>query len=220
MVSIKSGTKSHRQILIALTLCLILLPVHSTMAAPAKTATEKEVVENFIAAVSGRDNSAKSKDSFDAAAQHMDFDEMAKRAFGETLWAKFSVSEQKEVAQLFRRLMQIRFYPRWNRVFQKAIFEITSQTKKGADSIVAGNLYQCDKKSALTFRLTKTSDGFKLVNMHVRDKDMLERTSVRLKRTLNQKGTGGLISHLRKRIEEAPKNSANKSAPEELISGD
>lgn len=219
-MSLKSATKSHHQILIALALCFSLLPMRSTIAAPSKVPSEKEVVENFIADVGRDDSATKSKDSFNAAAQHMDFEEMARRAFGEAGWAKFSAAEQKEVVQLFRRLMQVRFYPRWHRVFKKGIFKITAQSKKGADSLVAGNLYLDDQERALIFRLAKTGDAFKLINMSIKDKDMLERTSVRLKRTLKQKGTTGLIAHLRKRIEEAPKTSGDKAEPEELVSGD
>lgn len=202
---------------IAFLLCIQAAP-HAVAASP-KQATEKEVVETFIAEVSRPDGAPKAKDSFNDAAQNMDFEEMAKRAFGESGWPKFSAGEQKEVTTLFRRLIQIRFYPRWRRIFQKGHFEFISQSKQGGDTLVAGKLNLDGKKSALTFRLAKTHESFRLVSMSVKDKDLLERTSVRLKRGLSQKGAAGLIAHLKKRTAETPKDAADKPKLEELISG-
>lgn len=183
-----------------------------------KDSSEKEMVEGFIAAVTRPDADKNAKSGFDEAAQLMAFDEMAKRAFGEAGWPKFTPAEQKEIVVLFRRLIEIRFYPRWRRVFQSGKFEV-ADVQKGADSIVSGNLNTDGRKSALSFRLTKTPEGYKFVSMSVKDKDMLERTSVRLKRGLANKGAAGLIAHLRKRTQEAQKDSNYKPPLEELISG-
>ncbi|MBA3994291.1 MAG: hypothetical protein C0469_12255 [Cyanobacteria bacterium DS2.3.42] len=215
----ESAKKLHQLILIPVVFCLCIQFVPRAVAASSKPATEKDVVETFIADVSRSDSAPKAKDSFKDAAQSMDFEEMAKRAFGESGWPKFTAGEQKEVATLFKRLIQIRFYPRWRRVFQKGHFEFISQSKQGSDSLVVGRLDLDGKKSALTFRLIKSNDSFKLVSMSVKDKDLLERTSVRLKRGLSQKGAAGLIAHLRKRTNESSKETAEKPRLEELISG-
>jgi ABC-type transporter MlaC component len=183
-----------------------------------KDCSEKEMVEGFIAAVTRPDADKHAKAGFDEAAQLMAFDEMAKRAFGDAGWPKFSPAEQKEIVVLFRRLIEIRFYPRWRRVFQNGKFEV-EDVQKGADSIVSGSLNADGRKSALSFRLTKTPEGYRLVSMSVKEKDMLERTSVRLKRGLANKGAAGLIAHLRKRTQEAQKDSNYKPPLEELISG-
>lgn len=219
MLVLGNAKKLHQLILIPAGLLLCLQFASMALSAPSKQVTEKEVVETFIAEVSRSDSAPKAKDSFNDAAQNMDFDEMAKRAFGESGWPKFSASEQKEVTTLFRRLIQIRFYPRWRRVFQKGRFEFISQSKQAGDTLVAGKLDVDGRKSTLTFRLAKTHDSFKLVSMSVKDKDLLERTSVRLKRGLSQKGAAGLIAHLKKRTAEAPKDAADKPKLEELISG-
>lgn len=218
-MSFKSATKTHCQGLIAFCLGLSLLLSHCAIAASSKRVTEKELVETFIADVSRVGTEKSGKNTFERAARSMDFEEMAKRAFGESGWPKFSPGEQKEVTALFRRLVQIRYYPRWSRVFQKGRFEITSQSKQGNDSLVAGTLNLDGNKNALTFRLTKVGDDFKLVSMSVRDKDLLERTSVRMKRGLSRKGAAGLIAYLRKRTAEKPKDKDEKLRMEELISG-
>jgi len=80
-----------------------------------KDSSEKEVVEAFLSAVTRTDKDNSAKANFEEVANLMAVDEMAKRAFGEAGWPKFSPVEQKEVTSLFRRLIEIRFYPRWRR---------------------------------------------------------------------------------------------------------
>lgn len=200
--------------------CLLMLgifqPAH---AAEQKAAGEKEAVETFVAAVSRRDSAPDAKNAFRDVAQVMDFEEMAKRSFGDSGWVKFSAAEQKEVTALFKRLIEIRFFPRWRRVFQSGRYEVTGQAKDGADSLVSGALLSGGKKNDLTFRLVKVRDGFRLVSMKLKDKDLLERTSVRMKRGLKQKGAAGLIAHLKKRTEQGPAEVSNKQQLDELISG-
>ncbi len=214
-------TKLHRCSLLVLVLVLGLgsLSGFSGLAVNVKQLSEKEVVGSFITAVSRTDSKKTAKSNFDEAAQNMDFEEMAKRSFGQSGWPKFTAAEQKEVTALFRRLIEIRYYPRWRRIFQNGHFEIVAQTKQDSDALVTGKLDIDGKKSALTFRLVKAIDGFRLISMSVKDKDLLERTSVRLKRGLSQKGAAGLIAHLKRRTKEAPKYAADKPVPEELISG-
>lgn len=193
-------------------------PVPQSVSAIGKDSSEKEVVESFLAAItrSGQDNS---KAAFDEAARYMAFDEMARRAFGETGWPKFSSAEQKEIAGLFRRLIELRFYPRWRRVFQSGQFTMSSQSKQAGDSLVAGTLAAGGGKDLLTFRLIRSPEGFKLVSMSIKDKDMLDRTSHRLKRGLANKGAAGLIAHLRKKTKEVQEDSKHSQPIDELISG-
>ncbi len=192
---------------------------HPVAAATPKIANERQIVETFIAAVSRPDKTPNAKSAFGEVAQNMDFEEMAKRSFGDAGWAKFAPDEQKEVTALFKRLVEIRFYPRWRRVFQNGHFEVSSQSRDGNDSLVLGALQMDGKKSELTFRLSKSREGFRLVSMKVKDKDLLERTSTRMKRGLKRKGAAGLIAYLRKKTEEAPRDVSDKQLPEELISG-
>jgi len=193
-------------------------PVPQSVSATGKESSEREVVESFLSAITrpGQDNS---KAAFDEAAKYMAFDEMAKRAFGETGWPKFSLSEQKEIAQLFRRLIELRFYPRWRRVFQNGRFSVSSQSRQAGDSLLVGNLAAAGGKDLLTFRLIRLPEGFKLVSLSVKDKDMLERTSHRLKRGLANKGAAGLIAHLRKKTKEVQEDSKSSAQIDELISG-
>lgn len=192
----------------------------AALALSPKAQTEKDVVETFIAAVSKSEPSKSGTKAFDDAAQYMDFEEMARRGFGDAGWAKFSPEEQKEITSLFRKLMQLRFFPRWRRVFQSGHFSITQTVKQGTDSLVTGNLKMEGKQNALAFRVAKTHDGYKLVSMSVKDKDLLDRTSVRLKRGLKHKGAQGLIAHLRKKTAEASKAGSKDAQLEELISGE
>ena len=183
------------------------------------TLTETEVVESFLSAVNCSPKDRSTKGGFDQAARFMAFDEMAKRSFGEAGWPKFSSAEQRELTSLFRRLIEIRFYPRWRRVFEKAHFSAASQAKQGEDTVVSGTLISDGKKSALSFRLTRTPAGLKLISMSVKNKDMLERTSARLQKGLANKGAAGLIAHLKKRTQEARKAGSEDQQLEELISG-
>jgi len=208
-----------RKILVLLASFLCLGQAHCASFAAPRMGGEKEVVETFIATVSRPDTQAKSKNSFNDAAQSMDFEEMARRSFGESEWMKFTAEEQKEVTVLFRRLMQVRFYPRWRRVFQNGHYQVTAVTRHGDDSLVSGKLNSQNKYSDLSFRLIKRHDGFKLISMAVKDKDLLERTSVRLKRGLKNRGAKGLIAHLKKKTAEISPDSSDKAALEELISG-
>lgn len=199
-----------------LAVSITLLLAHISVAAPSKNATDREFVEYFVTTVSLPSTSKNYKGTFEDLAKCMDFEEMAKRCFGNDDWPKFKSDEQKEVTKLFRRLIQTRFYPRWQRVFQKGRFDISSLSKQNEDSIVAGTLSLDGKQTPMTFRLVHTRDGFKFVSMAVKDKDLLERTSVRLKKSLAQKGTAGLIAHLKKRNQEAAKNptAAAEAKPE------
>lgn len=200
---------------VALSFLLSVAMLQSTLAA----SSEKEIVEKFISSVARPDKTPNARNAFRDAAQSMDFEEMARRSFGDAGWAKFSSEERKEVTALFRRLVEIRFYPRWRRVFQNGRYEVSSQTREGSDALVSGALQMGGKKSDLTFRLAKGREGFRLVSMKVNDKDMLERTSVRLKRGLKQRGAAGLIAHLKKKTEESPRDVSDKARLEELISG-
>jgi len=192
-------------------------PLQPAFSAPAKSPNEKELIESFIAAVSKPDAAA--KNTFSDVAQNMDFEEMAKRSFGDAGWTKFSLEEQKEVVGLFKRLVEIRFYPRWRRVFQNGKYEMSSQTKEGTDTLVAGTLQLSGKTNGLTFRLVNSRNGFKLVSMAVKDKDLLERTAVRMKRGLKHKGAAGLIAHLKKKTADGTTTVSDKAQLEELISG-
>lgn len=193
-------------------------PAPQSVSAIGKDSSEREVVEAFLSAITRR-GQENSQAAFDDAAQYMAFDEMARRAFGETGWPKFSSAEQKEIAGLFRRLIELRFYPRWRRVFQSGRFSMSSQSKQAGDSLVAGTLSAEGRKDLLTFRLIRSAEGFKLVSMSVKGKDMLDRTSHRLKRGLANKGAAGLIAHLRKKTKEVQQDAKNSPQIEELISG-
>lgn len=185
----------------------------------AKHATGKEVVSAFLHAFShsGKEKSADS--TFAEVSKSMDFDEMVRRSFGNKSWAKFSESEKKEFLALFKRLIQIRYYPRWSRIFQSGHFDSKTETKAGKDVLVAGTLKLDGKENQLSFRLVNDADGLKLVSMAVEDKDLLERTSAKLKRGLAHKGTKGLIAHLQKKTSEPPKELSAKAHLDDLISG-
>ena len=189
-----------------------------------KKQTEKEVVQEFIATVTRSDTATTRKNTFNVAAVHMDFDEMARRAFGDAGWSTFSVADQKEVTQLFRKLMQNRYFIRWRRVFSDGKYEIKSalkDTKVKTDAVVSGTLILSGsgKKSDVNFRLVETAEGPKIISMTVSGKDLLERTSTRLQRALKNKGAKGLIAHLKKKNAESPAEFKPVANPDELVSG-
>ena len=195
---------------------------HSPAMCAEKKPTEKDVVQDFIATVTRKDTVTTRKNTFNDAAVHMDFDEMARRAFGDVGWSTFSAADQKEVAQLFRKVMQNRYFIRWRRVFSDGKYEIKSavrDSKVKTDSVVSGTLNLSGKKSDVNFRLVETTEGPKIISMMVSGKDLLERTSTRLQRSLKNKGAKGLIAHLRRKTAEKPADLNQVSNPDELVSG-
>ncbi len=191
----------------------------SAMSAEEKKQTEKDVVLQFISTVTRTDSMATRKNTFNDAAVHMDFNEMAKRAFGDSGWATFSTADQKEVTQLFRQMLQNRYFVRWRRVFSDGKYEVKSTNKDKKEASVIGLLKLSGKKSDVNFRLVETADGPKIISMVVSGKDLLERTSIRLKRALKNKGAKGLIAYLKKRTAEKSADFNQVPSPDELISG-
>lgn len=211
-------------------LCSLLISIGSFSSVPAvcaspnsseksKSASGKEVVANFLSSFS-HSAKVKSPDStFVEVSKLMDFDEMVHRSFGDAEWEKFTDAEKKEFSALFKRLIQIRYYPRWSRIFQTGHFDSKTEGKSGQDTLVKGTLKLDGKSSQLTFRLVKDADGLKLVSMEIDQKDLLERTSAKLKRGLSRKGAKGLILHLRKKTSEPLRGSTSKPQLDDLISG-
>lgn len=184
-----------------------------------KGATGKDVVATFLNSFA-RTTKAKSPDStFVEVSKAMDFDEMVRRSFGEADWEKFTDAEKKELSVLFKKLIQIRYYPRWSRIFRNGHFDYKAESISGKDTLVKGTLKLDGKNSQLTFRLFKNTDGLKLISMAINDKDLLERTSIKLKRGLSRKGTKELILHLRKKTSEPMKGSPSEPQLDDLVPG-
>ncbi|MBC7999143.1 MAG: ABC transporter substrate-binding protein [Leptolyngbya sp.] len=184
-----------------------------------KTANGKEAVANFLNSFTPSTKVKSPELTFVEVAKSMDFDEMVHRSFGEAEWEKFTDAEKKELSTLFKKLIQIRYYPRWSRIFQAGHFDSKTEGKSGQDTLVKGTLKLDGKSSQLTFRLAKDADSLKLISMAIDEKDLLERTSIKLKRGLSRKGAKGLILHLRKKTSESLKGSTSKPQLDDLISG-
>lgn len=131
------------------------------------------------------------------ATRYIDYETMAEVALGKPQWAKLSSTQQHDFVAALRRLVEHRYYKRWQRIFENGKLSHLSESKQGSDIRVISLLIVGKKKDRLTWRLASREGDLRIISLAVGDRDLLTRVGERLRTHLNRKGIVSLIAWLR-----------------------
>lgn len=133
---------------------------------------------------------------FKEVAKVIDYDEMSEKALG-LHWDKLSPTERKEFSSTFRRLIEERYYKRWHRIFNSAELAYKSEVPTGGDLYIKTLMTVGSKQDNVVWRLSSRSGGYKIINIAVNQKDLLQRLSDRLDQRMRKDTFKGVLTWMR-----------------------
>lgn len=142
------------------------------------------------------------KSLLDELNRYIDYGEMAERSLGQ-YWFELSSLERKEYTFVLRKLIEERYYPRWHKIFSRGKIEKLKEVDT-EDSLYVKTAFTVGKKSdLLVWRLSKRQGTglAKIISIAVDDKDLLTRTSLRVKKIIAKKGFKKLIAWMKDEAE-------------------
>lgn len=133
---------------------------------------------------------------FKEVAKVIDYDEMSEKALG-THWDKLSPAERLEFSSTFQRLIEERYYKRWHRIFNSAQLAYKSEVPQDGDLYIKTLMTVGKKQDTVVWRLSSRSGNFKIINIAVNQKDLLQRLSDRLDQRMRKDTFKGVLTWMR-----------------------
>jgi Toluene tolerance, Ttg2. len=164
--------------------------------------TVEKVVGIFATWQGKKPNSAISS----AASEYIDYSEMAERALGRQ-WNKIDAGEKREFVNLFTRVIEERYYPRWHKVFSRGKLEYVKDAPLPDGVRVTTLCTVGKKKDTIVWQLSKRSGTYKVVSLAVDDKDLVTRIGSRLQKHMAGESFDKLIAWMKDEFELKDKSS-------------
>ncbi len=133
---------------------------------------------------------------FKEVAKVIDYDEMSEKALG-VHWDKLSPTERNEFSSTFRRLIEERYYKRWHRIFNSAELAYKSEVPTDGDLYIKTLMTVGNKQDNVVWRLSSRSGSYKIINIAVNQKDLLQRLSDRLDQRMRKDSFKGVLTWMR-----------------------
>jgi len=192
---------------------LVLLMVLFLGGTAANAQTGKSVVQDLVTLFSGWSGDDDDRSIYEPAARRIDYQEMAETSIGQGQWNKLNATQKREFVSALRRLVENRYYPRWHNIFYKGKLTILSEVTTRNELSVKTLLSLGKKKSYVTWRMHRNSNGEPMVvSLTVGEKDLLTRMSVRFQKQIAKSGIDGLIVWLKEKLDIDPNESINSTA--------
>ena len=135
--------------------------------------------------------------SFPAAADLIDFNQIAMRSVGKSQWQTLSSAQKDDLTATIKALVQNRYYPRWQKIFGKGDVTYVSQSRNAGDIMVNTNLRLGHKDEPLVWQLSGDAQKPKVISLGVNDKDLLTKLSSRIQAHESKGGYKAMIAWLK-----------------------
>lgn len=143
----------------------------------------------------------KNKAVLNSAADEIDYQSMTQMLFKPAQWSKLGNADKQQIVAEFRKLVERRYYPRWQKMFSRGKLSIGKETRSGGDTFVTSSLSKPGSKQSDTiiWRLRPSGSGFNVVSVDVNGKDLIARLSPRFQKAFEKKGASGVIAWMKNR---------------------
>ncbi|MDR3614621.1 MAG: ABC transporter substrate-binding protein [Candidatus Obscuribacterales bacterium] len=179
---------------------LFSLALLAAVAAPSYAVSNlsaKDSVSNLITCFVQWDGKSTDKNKLDQLAHSMDYDGMSQRALGTVQWAKLSAPQKSEFITALRNVIELRYYPRWHRLFTKGTVVYGVQTKKQTETTIETKLTVGKSKQNLSWLLDEKGGELKVVSLKVDKSDLVTRLHDRISTRLAKSGFDKVLAWLK-----------------------
>lgn len=152
---------------------------------------------------------------FKEVARVIDYEEMSERALG-THWDKLSPTERNEFSSTFRRLIEERYYKRWHRIFNSAKLAYKSEVPLDGDLYIKTLMTVGKKQDSVVWRLSSRSGSYKIINIAVNQKDLLQRLSDRLDQRMRKDTFKGVLTWMREETSDDDDDTNRRSQSQSI----
>ena len=162
-------------------------------------------IQKVVAIFSVWTDKKPNKALLDEAANYIDYSEMAEKSIGPQ-WFKLSPLDKKEYAFVLRKLIEDKYYRRWNKILSKGKVEKLKVVDTKDSLYVKTRLTAGGDEDLLVWRLSKRDGKYRVISIAADEKDLLTRMSIRVRKRLSKDGFDKLIAWMKDKadIEEMP----------------
>ncbi len=121
-------------------------------------------------------------------ANYIAYRQMAQESIGSLNWDKLSNAQKYQYTQLFEKLIEKKFYPRWHKLFNRGKITINNEIKVDDEIYVRSILQENDDSDEVTWKFKKIDGNLKLVSLALNKKDLMNKISHRLKKKYDKLG--------------------------------
>jgi ABC-type transporter MlaC component len=161
------------------------------------------VVSGLVQILSEKPDRQLSNDNLSDISQYVDFDYIARYAIGPYEWNCLSSNKKKEYVALVKRLMEQRYYDRWQKLFADGKIVETTQSKAGMDILVNTLVVSGKRRTYARWRLHSLRGDLKIISLDVNGKDLLDHLKHRFNRVVSKGGGLKLIAGLRSQVQQS-----------------
>lgn len=165
----------------------------------------RETVQELATLFAAYSQKGPNQNILDAAAKRIDFGTMTELVFTPAQWAGLNPVEKKEITIGFRKLVEKRYYTRWQKMFNRGKLQVASEAKAGPDTFVKTFLTKPgeDESDSVIWRTRSRNGDFVVISVNVNGKDLVSRLSPRFQKALEKRGANGLVAWMKDRADEA-----------------
>jgi ABC-type transporter MlaC component len=150
----------------------------------------QRLADLFVRWTSGANRAA----TFSEAAKYIDYKGMAEGALTPAQWNKMSADEKSRYTTAFRRLIEQRYYKRWNKIFQRSKLVFAGESRSEKDTYVKTLLVnKRGEDDTVIWRLQSRNGQPMLISLDVNGKDLLQRVGSRFQKQYDKSGANSLI---------------------------
>lgn len=163
------------------------------------TETGKDTVQDLTTLFSAYSEKGANQNILDAAAKRIDFPGMTELLFTPAQWTSLGAAERKHITESFRKLVESRYYPRWQKIFSRSRLAVAGEAKAGNDVYVKTFLTKPgeDESDTVLWRLRPKGNESVVVSLSVNGKDLVSRLRGRFQKGLQKHGPNGLVAWMK-----------------------
>lgn len=178
----------------------IVLLLWAFAVSPAQAREGWTTVEKVVGIFATWQGKKPNKEISAAAADYIDYSEMAERALARQ-WNKIDASEKREFVNLFTGVIEERYYPRWHKIFSRGKLEYVKDAPLPDGVRVTTLCTVGKKKDTIVWQLSKRSGSYKVISLAVDDKDLVTRIGSRLQKHIAGESFDDLVAWMKDEFE-------------------
>lgn len=170
---------------------------------PLSAQNGKQVVQEVITLLSAPPNKNGSERSiYEAVNRHMNYEDMCANLLTSREWERLSAAKKQRIQSMVQRLIEKRYYPRWQKLFSKGKIAFVGEAQARNDVFVKTQLTIGKKESQVIWHLRPKQGEMTILSLAVGRKDLLASMTTRFQRHLKEGGMDGVVTWLKDKLDE------------------
>jgi ABC-type transporter MlaC component len=179
--------------------------------APAFAEDGKKVVQQLVKVFVDSDPAKGGQPAYGEAAKYIDYQTMSERALGQARWKTLSSTQKSEFVEDFRRLIEKRYYPRWQRIFAAGQISYLDETISGRDVLVKTSVNTADSAQVVIWTVSQSGPEGRVISLKVGERDLLKRAALRFQKKLAKGDFKDFLAWLKKESVRSSKSESGDS---------